>query len=232
MDHFQTIYASRAKEYHRMITVEDVDGNLIQALTNLVDWNHKAVLDLGTGTGRFPMLFKGSANKFICLDLYRAMLSENQAQRDAGGYTWGLVQGDMRCLPIPEQSFDIVIAGWAIGHLRSWFAANWKLEMEKIIHEMQRVVTPNGVIIICETMSTGSLIPKPPVPELAEYYQWLEITHGFAPEVVPTDYQFKSVEQAAEYTEFFFGPELAEDIRKNQWVRLPEWTGIWSKRIG
>ncbi len=32
-------------------------------------------------------------------------------------------------------------------------------------------------------------------------------------------------------TEFFFGAELAQMIRQNNWVRLPEWTGVWGKRV-
>jgi hypothetical protein len=39
------------------------------------------------------------------------------------------------------------------------------------------------------------------------------------------------VDEAVERTEFFFGPELAATIRANGWARLPEWTGVWSKKI-
>ena len=37
---------------------------------------------------------------------------------------------------------------------------------------------------------------------------------------------------AAAQTEFFFGEDLASLIRQNGWARLPEWTGVWSKRVG
>ena len=50
-------------------------------------------------------------------------------------------------------------------------------------------------------------------------------------EIIPTDYKFDTVEQAVEYTEFFFGRELSDQIRKNRWARLPEWTGIWYKTV-
>jgi len=33
------------------------------------------------------------------------------------------------------------------------------------------------------------------------------------------------------HTEFFFGSEMVELIRKNGWARLPEWTGVWCKRL-
>jgi hypothetical protein len=80
-------------------------------------------------------------------------------------------------------------------------------------------------------MSTGSLSPKPPEPALGQYYRWIEETWGFQRKVIPTDYQFESVEQAVDYTEFFFGPELAANILANGWSRLPEWTGVWYKSV-
>ena len=39
-----------------------------------------------------------------------------------------------------------------------------------------------------------------------------------------------TTEEAVARTEFFFGPELAARIRANGWARLPEWTGVWSRR--
>ncbi|MBC8508000.1 MAG: hypothetical protein ISR58_21860 [Anaerolineales bacterium] len=46
---------------------------------------------------------------------------------------------------------------------------------------------------------------------------------------IRTDYQFKNIADAIQKTEFFFGPELSEVIRRNSWSRLPEWTGLWHK---
>ncbi len=229
MDHFKHIYTSKAKEYHRMIAVEDVESNLQHALQTITDWNQKTVFDLGSGTGRFPIILHSLDLKFICIDLHMAMLRENKAQRDEIGGDWPLVQADMRCVPLSANAADIVIAGWAIGHLRTWYANEWQQQMGNIIHEMLRTAKIGCPVIICETMSTGSLEPKPPVPELAEYYRWLEDEHGFLRQVVPTDYLFADVDQAVEYTQFFFGEELAEQIRRNKWARLPEWTGIWHK---
>ena len=57
------------------------------------------------------------------------MLVEQISQREALKGGWSLVNGDMRWLPFPERKFDVVIAGWAIGHLRSWFEADWQHQM-------------------------------------------------------------------------------------------------------
>jgi ubiquinone/menaquinone biosynthesis C-methylase UbiE len=137
----------------------------------------------------------------------------------------------MRWLPFQDRCFDVVIAGWAIGHLRSWFAADWKKQMSLIFTEMQRTVVSGGTLIVLETMTTGCTQPAPPTEGLAEYYHWMETQLGFKRQVIQTDYQFADVDQAIAYTEFFFGNELAQAIRKNTWTRLPEWTGVWEKSL-
>ncbi len=136
----------------------------------------------------------------------------------------------MRELPFPSAWAEVVTAGWAIGHLRGWYADDWQNQIGRILREMHRVAAPGGVLIIMETLTTGSLTPAPPTEGLSQYYAWLENEWGFTRETISTDYQFASAEEAAARSEFFFGPEMAEKIRANGWARLPEWTGVWSKR--
>jgi len=229
MDHFQAIYAARAAEYHRMIAAEDLDGRLLPAIERVASPRGKRVVDLGTGTGRLPLLIGDQAAQLVGLDLHRDMLRQHVLQRRGG--RWALVQGDMRYLPIRSGWADIVTAGWAIGHLRSWFAADWQAQIGRVLDEMHRVLAPGGALIILETLSTGSLTPAPPNADLAEYYDWLEQAWGFQRDTIPTDYHFASVDQAVARTEFFFGPDLAAEIRAQGWARLPEWTGVWSKVI-
>jgi hypothetical protein len=100
-----------------------------------------------------------------------------------------------------------------------------------ILEEMERTAKPGGKVIILETLGTGATSPSPPAPELAEYYQWLEESQGFKRTEIRTDYLFPSLEEAVDGTNFFFGDALSEKILENNWQRLPEWTGIWSKTV-
>ncbi|MEJ2351476.1 MAG: class I SAM-dependent methyltransferase [Anaerolineales bacterium] len=231
MDHFKHIYRYQAHAYHRMISSEDVDSNLAPAIERIAELDGKRVLDLGTGTGRIPLLLHERVAQLVGLDLYRGMLQENMAQRRKVGGDWALVRGDMRALPFPGQWADVIVAGWAIGHLRSWFEEEWQARTGAVLKEMHRVVQAGGALIILETLTTGSLTPAPPTKALAEYYAWLEENWGFERQEIQTDYGFPSVAAAAEHTEFFFGAELARSIRENGWARLPEWTGVWGKTV-
>src|SRR5690349_23176540 len=81
MDHFQAIYSARANEYHRMIAAEDADGQLLPAIERVAAVRGKRILDLGTGTGRLPLLLGSQADRLIGLDLHRDMLRQNVEQR-------------------------------------------------------------------------------------------------------------------------------------------------------
>jgi ubiquinone/menaquinone biosynthesis C-methylase UbiE len=226
-DHFIQIYRHKGTVYHEMIAYEDVDGNLRPALEAFTHFAGKSILDLGTGTGRIPMLFPDA--DITGLDLHWDMLIENQRQQspDPGP----LVQADMRLLPFPTDSYEIITAGWALGHFTGWFGEDWKAQAQTVLDEASRVGQPGGWIIIIETMTTGSHTPEPPSEGLATYYQWLEEDQEFQPQVIQTDFQFDDLAQAIHYMRFFFGVELAKEVRKQGWVRLPEWTGIWAKQL-
>lgn len=228
-DHFVNIYTHHAQEYHRLITPEDVDHNLLPALERITSFQGKRILDLGSGTGRLPLLVGQRARQMLCLDLHGDMLRENRVQRSQHQGEWHLMQGDMRMLPLPTAWADVATAGWAIGHFTNWYAAEWQLQIGRVLREMQRVVRPGGALIIIETLTTGSLSPAPPNERLARYYDWLENDWGFSRQEISTDYQFSSAEEAAGYIEFFF-PALAQKVRENNWARLPEWTGVWGKQ--
>ncbi len=74
-----------------MIAAEDVDGNLLPALGVISHLNGKRVLDLGTGTGRLPLMLHDKVAYLVGLELYRGMLREHIKQRQK-------VRGQMKCI--------------------------------------------------------------------------------------------------------------------------------------
>jgi hypothetical protein len=65
---------------------------------------------------------------------------------------------------------------------------------------------------------------------LKDYYPWLDEV-GFQNKWIRTDYKFESIEEAEELSRFFFGDELGNKVRENNWVILPECTGVWWLKI-
>lgn len=228
LDHFVKIYKTQTAAYHALIAAEDVDRNLLPVLLAITPLAGKRVLDLGSGTGRIPLLLRGLDCEIISVDLHHAMLVEQKQKLETGDAR--LIQADIRRLPLSDGLADVVIAGWAIGHFTGWYPETLKGEIQTTVNEMTRTVKPSGAIVILETMGTGNEQAGPPNAALAEYYAILENELGFSKQVLATDYDFGSVERAAELCGFFFGNEMAEKVRFNNWSRVPEWTGTWSKQ--
>jgi ubiquinone/menaquinone biosynthesis C-methylase UbiE len=231
MDPYQNIYRNHAHRYDRLISAEDTDQHLLPAMERLLAPEGKQILDVGTGTGRIPQLLHSKTGRCYALDLHLGMLKEQARKISPSAGRWHLVQADLRHLPFPDNYFDGVTAGWAIGHFLSWFFEDWPAQVDGGIQEMARVTKSGGALVIIETLGTGSLEPAPPRIRLGNYYNRLEKHWGFVRTTISTDYQFQNLDEAVDLTGFFFGEQMAAKVLQNHWVRLPEWTGIWYKQI-
>jgi hypothetical protein len=109
--------------------------------------------------------------------------------------------------------------------LYSWHPETWQDELEKWLSEMERVLRRGSFIVLFESLGTGNESPIQ-LEHLKEYYPWLDKA-GFQNKWVRTDYKFESIEEAEDLSRFFFGDDLGDKVKNNQWLFLPECTGVW-----
>ncbi len=114
-------------------------------------------------------------------------------------------------------------------HLAVWNPDSWRAELEKWLDEMKRVLRPNSFIVLFESLGTGNELPIR-LPHLEKFYPWLDEV-GFQNKWIRTDYKFKSVQEAEFLSRFFFGDELGDKVKNNNWDILPECTGVWWRKI-
>lgn len=232
MDHFKEIYAHRAKDYERLVAREDYQHNLHPALDQICTLTGVDVVEMGAGTGRLTCLLAPLVNSIQAFDASQPMLDVAAAKlKKMGLGNWRVEVGDNRNLPSGAEVADVSIAGWSFGHFVGWYPDRWRAEIGYALAEMRRVLRPDGTAIILETLGTGFPTPTPPNQALADYYAFLEQEHGFSHTWLRTDYQFASLAEAEELTRFFFGNELAGQVVENEWVILPECTGIWWAKL-
>ena len=225
------IYQTDGDRYETLISREDHQGNLVKVLDEIVRVEGLDVLDLGAGTGRLAVMLAPRTRSIKAFDMSEEMLRVCRQRFEATGLSnWDVQVADHRTIPLPDHSADLVVSGWSVAYLYVWHPETWKEELEKWMQEMKRVLRPGSFIVLFESLGTGNETPIK-LEHLKEYYPWLEKA-GFQNKWIRTDYKFESPEEAEELSRFFFGDELGDRVRRNNWTILPECTGIWWKMVG
>ena len=228
---FQDIYFHHAEQYDLLVAREDYRHQILPALDRIRPLAGLDVVEMGAGTGRLTCLLAPRVDTLRAFDVSQPMLDVAAARlASLGLHNWTVEVADNRALPLPDGVADLVLAGWSFGHSVAWYEERWRAEIGRALAEMQRVLRPGGTAVILETLGTGRETPEPPTEGLADYYAWLEHAHGFSSTWIRTDYEFDSLAEAADLTGFFFGDDFARQVVEQQWIILPECTGLWWRR--
>jgi len=225
-DQQRKIYQNDGDCYEALIAREDYEGNIIKALDEIVNVDGLDVYDLGAGTGRLAVMLAPRAKSMRAFDASEEMLRVCRQKFEASGLSnWQVDVADHRSIPVEDHSADLVVSGWSVAYLAVWNPDTWRAELEKWLGEMKRILRPGSFIVLFESLTTGSETPIQ-LDHLKEYYPWLDEV-GFQNKWIRTDMKFASLDEAIELSGFFFGDEFGEKVRKNNWVILPECTGVW-----
>jgi len=139
----QAYFRRHAAEWDRIrklhVADEAVEGAIRAALA---DRPFRALLDLGTGTGRMLELFAAEIERGLGLDLSLEMLALARARLERAGLrNCSVRQGDLYDLAIPNDSFDVVIIHQVLHFLDDGGRA---------IREAARVLRPGGRLLIID----------------------------------------------------------------------------------
>jgi ubiquinone/menaquinone biosynthesis C-methylase UbiE len=229
-DQQRKIYQSEGDRYEALISREDYQANIPRAIEEIIQVNGLDILDLGAGTGRLTLLLAPRARSIRAFDASAEMLRVCRERLVKSGLSnWQVQVADHRLLPVQDRSADLVVSGWSVSYLSVWDPENGRAELDKWLAEMKRVLRRDGTIILFESLGTGNEEPIR-LEHVESTYQWLD-ANGFDNRWIRTDYLFESVDEAADLAGFFFGEEMAEQIRENRGVSLPECTGVWWRRV-
>ncbi|HEX5838971.1 MAG TPA: methyltransferase domain-containing protein [Anaerolineales bacterium] len=229
-DKHRQIYQTDGDRYDALIAREDHQGNILRAIDEILNVDSLDVLDLGAGTGRLSLLLAPRARSLRAFDISAEMLRVCRERLIATGLSnWQVQVADHRQLPVEDHSADLAVSGWSVSYLAVWNPERGQVELDRWLSEMKRVLRSDGTIILFESLGTGNEEPRR-LEHVESAYHWLD-ANGFDSKWIRTDYRFESLEEAIELAGFFFGEELAEQVRASGSVILPECTGVWWRTV-
>lgn len=226
----EEIYKTEGDKYEALIAREDYQGNILKTLREITPLENRLVLDLGAGTGRLACLLAPAVSHVHAFDISEEMLRVCKEKFTASGLSnWQVELADHRKLPVEDASADLAVSGWSVSYLAVWNPDTWREQLEAWLAEMKRVLRPGSHIVLFESLGTGNESPIQ-LEHLKDFYPWLDEV-GFQNKWIRTDYKFESVAEAEELSRFFFGDELGNKVRDNEWTILPECTGVWWLKV-
>ncbi len=131
--------------YDRWAEIYDGEGNPLISLEEpeveraLGPVEGLDVVDVGCGTGRHALALDARGARVTAVDFSEGMLA--RARQKAGpGSRIRFVQHDLaRPLPVPDGSFDRVVCGLVVDHIR---------ELAPFFRELRRVCVPQGFAVV------------------------------------------------------------------------------------
>jgi len=139
----QSYFRKHAAEWDRIRKLHAADSAVEDAIkTALADKPIRALLDLGTGTGRMLELFASDIQRGLGLDLSLDMLALARTRLDRAGLKHCSVRhGDIYDLALPRDSFDVVIIHQVLHFLD---------DSARAIREAARVLRPGGRLLVVD----------------------------------------------------------------------------------
>jgi ubiquinone/menaquinone biosynthesis C-methylase UbiE/DNA-binding transcriptional ArsR family regulator len=139
----QNYFRRHAAEWDRIRQLHVADEAVEGAIRGAIGTQPiRALLDLGTGTGRMLELFAANAERGLGLDMSLDMLALARARLDRAGLkNCSVRQGNIYDLALPRDSFDVVIIHQVLHFLD---------DSGRAIGEAARVLRPGGRLLVVD----------------------------------------------------------------------------------
>ena len=229
---YDILFADHAEKYDRFVAAEDFQGKLLQTLKQHGHLNREqAVADLGTGTGRLAFLVAPIVRHVYGIEPVSGMrLVAESKKLKLGVKNVDFLPGEHKDIPLPDNSIDLIVEGWAFLKTFDSTYPDWRPEFEAIVLEMKRKLRPRGAVILVETMGSLHIWDEVPARTVV-LYDYFEKELGLKKSIFRTDYKFSNLEEAVDLGTFFFGDEIGAEIQQIGEPVVPEATAIWHGRL-
>jgi ubiquinone/menaquinone biosynthesis C-methylase UbiE/DNA-binding transcriptional ArsR family regulator len=136
-------FARHAGDWDQLRALHVAETEVEQALLKAIGPGpFRAVLDLGTGTGRMLSLLAGRAERAVGVDSSAAMLSVARSNIERAGLKNAQVRhGDIYALPVERDGYDVIVIHQVLHYLD---------EPARAVREACRALRPGGQLFVVD----------------------------------------------------------------------------------
>ena len=121
-------------------------GEFFRTVAERLGFAHRhKLIDLGTGPGLLALGFAPYVGRIVGVDPEPAMIAAAREAAARRGQRFTLIEGKAEALPAEIGRFDVVTIGRAL---------HW-MEREAVAAMFDRLVTPDGIIVVCSSGSAA-----------------------------------------------------------------------------
>lgn len=215
------IYSNQTNEFQRFSACEDYNHNLRNYITKNFNWENISVLEAGAGMGRITDFYINKAKKISLTDSSNAMLEYCRSKYlpIKNKVFFYLCKHNELPFKFQNYSFDTFISAYSLSYEA---IKHKKISLQNYINSILSLNINKYIIIenIGIFSSTDFYIqPYQDYFDILSYY--------FNKAVIPTDYFFKSNQEAIYYCDLFFGKSISTKIKRTGNNIVPELTCVW-----
>lgn len=214
---WDVLYRDYPEAYDAFASVPH-EPNTLRWLTDTVTLTGKAVVDVGSGTGKSSFQLAEAAQAVIGVEPEDAMRQVAITNAERLGVTnVHFVAGDIRRLPLDDHAVDAVVA------MTTTFYP--PTEVIAFTREAERVLRPKGWLVIAEIAPGwygGELeeVIGHPVPEIAEKDRILRADLGFVFKDWDIFHDYGTAANAIRIYGFIFGPKAIAYLERTGQTRI------------
>jgi ubiquinone/menaquinone biosynthesis C-methylase UbiE len=148
------LYVAFARTFGRSEYTRFIDGMGLKG--------KERVMDFGSGpgvmAGMLAQRLEGSGGTVTCVDISKKWI-EVAKRRLSGFRNVEFMLGDIRTMPVPEESFDVISIHYVIHDVDASMRPG-------VVAALARALKPGGRILVDEPRKTGHSLPQPEVKKL------------------------------------------------------------------
>ena len=142
------VFDNNPEKYDLLVSKEDYQNNLLNALNEIVELENKSIIEFGAGTGRLTFKLSNYAKEIFAFEYLQSLLNIALGKKDANKINnCILTLGDNLNPPEITKEYDIAIGGWSFLATIAFLDKGW--DYHNAVKILKTILRHNSIMSFC-----------------------------------------------------------------------------------